>query len=352
MSIYKSKTYIEDLKTAINMSLGIGQLKNSKILITGATGTIGSFLVDMLMQYNQDANANITVYAAGRKIEKLKTRFDSDKNDCLNYVEYDLCAPILFNYSVDYIIHAAGNAFPAAFAENPVETIVGNVQGTYHLLEYAKRNKAKRLLYISTGEVYGKSTGDVNEFKEEYSGYVNPVSPRSCYPNSKRVTETLCTSYTQQYGVDTVIVRPCHTYGPCMSETDNRANVQFIRNVLNDEDIILKSSGKQMRSYCYIADCASIIISVLVKGNSGEAYNSANSISRITIAGLAETIAEVGGKKVVYEIPTLDEVRAFTPIDRQVLNTAKIEALGWKGMFDISTGVEHTIQILKEMEDK
>ena len=166
------------------------------------------------------------------------------------------------------------------------------------------------------------------------------------------MTETLCTSYTQQYGVDTVIVRPCHTYGPCMSETDNRANVQFIRNVLNDEDIILKSSGKQMRSYCYIADCASIIISVLVKGNSGEAYNSANSISRITIAGLAETIAEVGGKKVVYEIPTLDEVRAFTPIDRQVLNTAKIEALGWKGMFDISTGVEHTIQILKEMEDK
>lgn len=352
MNLYKSKTYIEDLKTAINMSLEINQLKHSKILITGATGTIGSFIVDMLVQYNHDANAHITIYAVGRKIEKLRKRFDFVKDDNLNYVEYDLCTPIMFDYSVDYIIHAAGNAFPATFAENPVGTIIGNVDGTYRLLEYARKNGVKRLLYISTGEVYGKSTDDVNEFEEEYSGYVNPLSFRSCYPNSKRVTETLCTSYTQQYGLETVIVRPCHTYGPCMSESDNRANVQFIRNALNDEDIILKSAGKQMRSYCYIADCASIIFSVLVKGRSGEAYNSANSISKITIAGLAETIAEISGRQVVYEAPTSDEVKAFTPIDRQVLSTAKIEALGWKGKFDISTGVLHTIKILEEIEDK
>ena len=125
-------------------------------------------------------------------------------------------------------------------------------------------------------------------FDENYSGYIDQTSPRSCYPTSKRTTETLCASYYAQYGLHTVIVRPCHTYGPGITDSDSRANVQFFRNVLNGEDIVLKSAGSQMRSYSYIADCASVIITCLLNGDPGQAYNSANPDARITLKLIGE----------------------------------------------------------------
>lgn len=245
-----------------------------------------------------------------------------------------------------YIIHAAGNAHPAAFNGDPVGTIVGNVNGTYVLLEYARKYGIKRFCYISSGEVYGQGDLTLDSFSEDYNGYLDSMSPRSCYPMSKRAAETLCISYTKQYGLETVIVRPCHTYGPGMTESDNRANVQFIRNVLNGEDIILKSAGTQMRSYCYIADCASAIISCLVKGETAQAYNSANVNARITIAGLAEVVAECAGRKVVFMNPDSIEAANQSPIAKQVLNTEKIEGLGWKGRYSVRKGIMHTLEIL------
>lgn len=347
MNLYSSNTYFQDLRNAAKASINIEQLRGKSVLVTGATGTIGSFIVDLLMQYNKDNCAGIKVYASGRSLERLDERFYPIKTEWLIYVEHDMKQSIRFDFSVDYIIHTAGNAYPAAFNTDPVGTIIGNIMGTYTLLEYGRHHGTKRFLYISTGEVYGQGDLKLDEFIETYGGYVNPTSPRSCYPNSKRTTETLCASYSKQYGLETVVVRPCHTYGPGMTKGDNRANVQFINNVLNDENIILKSSGTQMRSYCYVADCAAIILTVLINGKSGEAYNSANPNARITIAGFAKIVAETAGKKVIFENPTEAEKADRTPIAKQVLSSKKVEALGWRGQYTVQMGVAHMLAILQ-----
>lgn len=347
MNLYDSNTYIEDLEVAANSTVYIDKLKGKKILVTGATGTIGSFIVDMLLHYNQTDNANITVYASGRSKERLANRFDFIKTEKLIYVEHDICKSISFDFSVDFIIHTAGNAHPEAFNSDPVGTIIGNISGTYNLLEYGRRHGARRLLYVSSGEVYGQGDLTLDSFEENYGGYLDPTSPRSCYPGSKRTAETLCVSYSKQYGLETVIVRPCHTYGPCLTTNDSRANAQFIYNVLNDEDIVMKSAGNQMRSYCYIADCASAVLTVLINGDSGEAYNSANSGARITIAGLAEVIAKTAGKKVVFTDPSAVDIANQTPIAKQVLDSKKIEKLGWNGRYNVNQGIFNTLAILK-----
>ena len=254
------------------------------------------------------------------------------------------------DYEVDYVIHAAGNAHPLAFNSDPVGTIIGNIEGTYNLLEYTKAHGGKRFLFVSSGEVYGNGDLSLDEFKEEYLGAIDITSPRSCYPQSKRAVENLCASYSSQYELETVVVRPCHTYGPGITETDSRANAQFIRNALNNEDIIMKSAGNQLRSYNYIADCASGLITVLINGKSGAPYNIANPNVRITIAKLAEIIAKAVNKKVIFADPSVLDIANRTPIAKQVLSSKKLENLGWVPMFNANEGVEHTIKILKECE--
>lgn len=347
MSIYNSKTYIADLEMSAQNTVKIEKLKGKRILVTGATGTIGSFIVDLLLRYNQTDDADITVYASGRSEKRLSDRFDRIKNEKLVFVEHDILNPITFDFPVDFIIHAGGNAHPVAFNNDPVGTIIGNISGTYELLEYGRTHGTERFLYISSGEVYGQGHMSLDSFEENYSGYIDSTSPRSCYPASKRTAETLCASYSRQYGLETVIVRPCHTYGPGITASDSRANAQFIRNVLNGEDIVMKSAGTQMRSYCYIADCASIILTVLINGQSGEAYNSANDNSRITIAGLAKVIAKATGRKVIFADPSAVDIANRTPIAKQVLSSKKVEELGWHGKYDIEDGIFNTLAILE-----
>lgn len=347
MGFQESKTYISDLDTSINHSVGIEQIKNKSILITGATGTIGSYIADMILRYNQTQNANVKICLAGRNVDKLKEEYSFWKDTSLCYVSYDVSSAIDFNFIPDYIIHAAGNAHPAAFNGDPVGTIIGNIEGTYNLLEYGREHGTKKLLYVSSGEVYGQGDLTLDEFEESYAGFIDTTSPRSCYPASKRAAENLCASYSKQYGLDTVVVRPCHTYGPCITPTDSRANAQFIRNALNGEDIILKSAGTQLRSYNYIGDCASAIITILIKGETGQAYNTANADVRITIVQLAEIIANITNRKVIFADPDAVDMANRTPIIKQVLSSKKLEMLGWKGAFSAEIGISHTLAIIQ-----
>ena len=349
MKIFENRLYLSDLDETIQNVIHMDKLQNSRILITGVTGTIGSFLVDTLVRYNNKFQGGIKIYAAGRNIEKMQQRFGTDNNSEIIFLSYDMMKPIGFDNGVDYIIHAAGNAHPAAFNGDPVGTIMGNVQGTYQLLSYAKQQGAKRFLYVSSGEVYGQGDVALDSFSEDYVGVLDINSPRSCYPMSKRTVENLCSSYYSQFGLETVMVRPCHTYGPYMTESDSRANVQFMKNALAGQNIVLKSAGTQMRSYCYVADCASAILTVLLNGEVGESYNIANSTARTTIAGLAETIAKVSGTNVIFEDPTATDIANRTPIAKQVLNSQKLESLGWKGQFSVDEGIEHTYLILKSL---
>lgn len=346
MSIYESQTYIDDINTAISTTLNVNKLFNKRIIVCGATGLIGSFIVDMLLELNKKQNANIEIYAIGRKLSRLESRFDAAKTEKLHYIEHDIGKLPDFDFDADYIINAASNAYPAAFNTDPVGTILSNIIGTNYLLDYALKHNVSRFLFVSSGEVYGEGDKSIEAYCEEYSGYVDPMLPRSCYPVSKRAAETLCVSYTKQYNLDTVIVRPCHTYGPTVTQSDNRANAQFVNNAIAGENIVMKSSGLQMRSYCYVADCASALLSVLTSGKTGEAYNIANESARITIAGFAKTVAKLTNKEVIFDVPKEKDIAERTNISYAVLDSQKIQQLGWKAKYSVEEGLDSTIKVL------
>lgn len=335
-------SYNEDILAVLNQDLPWKKLSGANILVTGATGLIGGCLVETLMM---NPHQDYQVYASGRNENRAKARFkDFADNPAFHFVKYDVMQPMQGDIRFDYIIHAASDANPKFYATQPVEVMKANICGVDHLISYGINHGMKRFLYVSSGEVYGEGDGRV--FKEDYSGYVNPTSSRSCYPSSKRAAETLCVSYSAEYGADVVIVRPCHTYGPYFTEQDNRVYAQFIRNVLRGEDIVMKSTGEQFRSWCYVVDCVSALLHILLKGESGEAYNIADADSNISIRELAETIAAIGGRKVVIDLPDADEKRGFNPVTKSVFSTDKLNSLGWKPQNHISTGMNNTIKEL------
>ena len=332
-------TYKDDIIAVANLELPWEKLSNSNILITGATGLIGSCLVEVLMSR---PNKDYHVYASGRNEERAKARFAEFANDSdFHFFKYDVMKPLEGDIHFDYIIHAASNASPNFFATKPVEVIKSNIDGVSNLMDYGMEHGLKRLLFVSSGEIYGEGDGRV--FTEDYSGYVNPTSPRSCYPSSKRAAETLCVSYGAEYGIETVIARPSHTYGPNFTESDNRVYAQFIRNVLRGEDIVMKSTGAQFRSWCYVVDCASALLFILLKGENGQAYNIADASSNISIKELAEMIAEIGGKNVVIDMPSDAEKAGYNVVTKSIFSTDKLEGLGWSVDGSMNKKMEKTV---------
>lgn len=347
---YNNSIYREDLKSILDCDIPLEDIKGCSVLVTGASGLIGSFLVDVLMLCNELLDYDISVYAMGRNRDTLEKRFRTHCNSRFNIIQHDVNHPLSCNQSFDYIIHAASNAYPEVFSSDPVGTIMGNIWGVYNLLDYARQNSTKRFLFISSGEAYGQGTEEISAFDETYSGYVDSTSPRSSYPNAKRTGETLCTSFAKQYGIDTVIVRPCHTYGPTTTAKDNRVSAQFVNNILMGENIVMKSQGLQLRSYCYVADCVSGILITLLKGEISNAYNIANKNSNVTIRELSETIAEISGKRVIFELPSDSEQKGYNPVIQSVLNPSKLERLGWEAKYDIHNGLARTIKILEQIK--
>lgn len=310
-----------------------------KILVTGATGLVGAALVDLLCLYAE--KYDYVVFAGCRSEDRFAKRFPV-KSGRLVFFELDVTEPLCGDVNFDFIIHTAGGASPNAFNTDPVGVMKANLYGVCNLLDYGFCHGLRRFLYISSGEVYGE--GCSGKWKESDSGYVDTMSERSCYPSSKRASETLCAAYSKQYCIEAVVARLCHTYGPFFTEKDNRVYAQFIRNVLEGEDIVLKSKGDQFRSWLYVVDCVSALLYILIEGKSGEAYNVANEQSNITIRELAEIISREAGRKVVYDIPEISSDEILTPITKAVFDTEKLKALGWKCNYPIDIGIRHTLE--------
>ena len=337
-------TYNDDIQQVFEEDLPWDKLSSTNILITGATGLIGSTLVEVLMS---NPHRDYCVYASGRNLERARKRFENYLSlETFHFIEYDVMLPFQSDVQFDYIIHAASNASPNAFSRNPVEIVKANVYGVSNLIEYGIRHGMKRFLYVSSGEVYGEGDGRV--ISEDYSGYVDCLNPRSCYPSSKRTAETLCASYASEYGVDVAIARPCHIYGPNFTEADNRVYAQFIRNILNGEDIIMKSTGAQIRSWCYVVDCVSALLFVLLKSVSGDAYNIADPNSVLSIRQLADMLANIGGTKVVMDVPSEMEIRGYNPVSKSVFSVDKLAALGWKVSGTMNEKMMKTVRHLKK----
>ena len=321
-------------------------LSGCNILVTGGTGLIGSCLVDNLMM---NPSKDYQVFAMGRNLKRANSRFNRFKDDpTFHFLSGDVTESLRCDTPFHYIIHAASNGSPNFFVNNPVEVMKSNLNGVSTLIEYGLRHDMRRFLYVSTGEVYGVNEAMVLD--ENSYGYVDILSTRSCYPSSKRAAETLAMCYASEYGADVVVARPCHTYGPHFTESDNRVYAQFIRNVLNDQDIIMKSSGTQYRSWCYVEDCVNALLYILLKGKSGEAYNIADKNSVVSIREFAEIIAHITGCKVVMQLPSDYEKKEFTPIKHAVFDTLKIEALGWSISGKMEDKLRETINVCKAHE--
>ncbi len=340
--------YRNDLQSVRQYIINRDRFKNRSLFITGATGLIGSAIVDQLLDLNEAENMSIKIYAGARSIRKARDRFgDLLNRSDLSIVEYDALKPVKLKEHIDYIIHAGSPGMPAEFSEHPVETMMANILGVHNLFLCAKECGTDRLLFVSSSEVYGNMQGSL-PFKEEDSGFVDLLSPRSCYPSAKRAAETLCVSHTKEYGIDCVIVRPGHIYGPTASPQDNRVSSAFVYDALKGRPLVLKSDGSQIRSYCYAADCVSAILTVLQNGKSSTAYNIANKVSDISIRQLAGIIAREGQVEMRFDIPDQKEKQNFNAMKRSSLDAGRLLGLGWKPVFDADTGIQHTIRILNE----
>lgn len=314
-----------------------------KILVTGATGLIGSCLIDILSQANKLNKAGIEIYALGRNIDKLKARFGSD----VTCVVQDICLPLDDSVEYDYIIHAASNADPVRYATEPVETILTNIYGCRNVFEYARSHKNTRVLLTSTFEVYGKIP-DTDVYSEDMFGAVDFQLLRNGYTESKRCSEMLARSYADEYGIDVVIARLASIYGPTMARSDSKAHAQFLKNGLNGEDIVLKSEGLPRRTYCYVIDTVTALFAILLKGKTGNSYNVSNENSICSIREFASTVASLTGRKVIFDLPDSTESKGFSKPQNCILDNSKLKALGWVGRFSLEAGIKETLEELKK----
>jgi len=348
MKLLENRDYLDDIKYIAELDLPWNKLKNKAILVSGASGLIGSCLIDTIMLKNKKDNLKCRIYALCRDKNKSENRFsDYIDKGCFKLILHDINNPILTEIeNIDYVFHFAGNTHPALYASDPINTILTNVIGTNNMLDFAVKHKAKRFAFASSVEIYGENRGDVEKFNEDYCGYINCNKLRSGYPEGKRCGEALCQAYSSQYGISTVILRIVRSYGPTMQFSDTRAISQFLINALNHEDIILKSNGEQLYSYLYVTDVVSGILTAMLSGKNGEAYNVSNENSDIKLKELAQIIAEMVGKKIIFQCASDDEMVGYSKVTKAVLNGDKLNRIGWSVRYNIRDGVERTLKIL------
>ena len=343
----KKALYDEILDRIIDSTIALDELREKTVVIVGATGLVGVALTDIFMRLNQLYAMEINVIAIGRNeehLEKLYNRYE--KNKLLQTYVCDALVPFFVDLNVDHIIYAASNTHPQAYVNDPIGTIMINVAGAGNWLEYGVRHNVQKFIYLSSVEIYGENRSDVECFDETYMGYLDCNTLRAGYPESKRVGEALCQAYKEKYDLDVVSARLCRVYGPTMLETDSKVIAQFIKNAVDGKDIILKSEGTQQFSYVFSLDAAMGIICLLLKGKSGEAYNVAcrEIFSLKEIAGMT---AKIGGCNVYMGLADKEEQKGYSVATKALMNTNKIEKLGWKAMVELEEGLQITIDMKK-----
>lgn len=337
MKMIENALYREDLARALS-TLGASELRGHTVLITGGLGLIGSAVADLLL------GAGAKVVIADLSPERFEERYAGVEG--ISFFRYDALEPLSLPFVPDEIVCGAGITNPEAFVRLPVETVMTNLGGLKQLLDFARANAVKRLLYISSSEVYGRKETD-GPFREGIYGSIDPDVLRSSYPIAKTASELLCRAYAAEYGVDTVIVRPGHIYGPAASERDTRVSSAFAWQAARGERLVLKSPGLQKRSYCYSIDCAAALITVLLRGERGLSYN-LGSAEVTTVQRMAELLAEAGGVELSAAEPTEEERNAFNPMDNSSLDDGRLRSLGYRDTFTVREGLGHTVRIMRE----
>ena len=343
-----NELYINNLEEFANYKLDWEMLRNKTIMISGSTGLIGRYIIDLLMYKNNYDKLNCYVVALGRNKAKADMLFQNYQGDeHFTFYECDVKEPLKYDKDVNYIIHAASNTYPIQYATDPVGTITTNVLGTYNLLEYGYKHNITKFIFVSSFEVYGK-VNDIQEIGEHNFGTVDCTVLRSCYPESKRTSESLCVAYSSQKGMNTSIVRLSRVFGPTMNLESSLATASFIKNGLNKEDIVLKSNGEQLYSYNYVGDAVTAILLVMLKGENAEAYNVSNGNFDCKLKEFAKIVADYSKQKVIFDLPSEIEKKGFSNTEMTILNSDKLTELGWYVNKDIKYRLEETLDIMRK----
>lgn len=348
----KNRIISDDMENIWNFYASWEDINKKSVYVTGATGMIASYVVFFLIYLNEIKGLDVKIYACVRNKEKAYERFGIyiDK-DYFELVETDVCKEVPYNIRFDYIIHAASLASPQYYGSIPVDVMTPNVIGTYYLLEHARKHGCESFLFFSSGSVYG-SLDIAGSIIEENYGIMDYLAPGNCYGESKRCGEAIAKAYFDQYGVHTNAVRIFHTYGPTMDiHNDKRVFAEFVKNVINGEDIIMKSDGAATRPFCYLTDTVTGILCVLLHGEAGACYNIGNPKEYMAIRALAELMTELSGDKPVkvrIEKREADDVYQPSPERKKaVLDIRRMQRLGWNPKIGAREGFDRCIKYFK-----
>jgi UDP-glucuronate decarboxylase len=341
-----NKIIKEDIALIIDSFDDWARFKDKTILISGANGFLPAYLVETFLALGESSNTS--VIALVRNKQKAEARFPHLLNNPrLRIVVQDVSVGFDMDDRIDFIIHAASQASPKYYGIDPVGTLNANVLGTINLIKLAQKNKVESFLFFSSGEVYGQVKAEEIPIKESTFGYLDCANVRACYGESKRMGENICVSYHMQYGVNAKIIRPFHTYGPGMALDDGRVFADLVANIVNRQDIILKSDGSAIRPFCYLADAILGFLTVMLKGENGQAYNVGNPGEEHSILELANILVGLYpdlGLKVVMNNPITDPNYIKSPILRNSPNIDKIKQLGWQPKVTVQEGFKRTIE--------
>lgn len=325
----KRNNIIEDDLAEITNSSSVPweKLQGKHVLVTGATGFIGGYLVDTLAFLNETKfESPVRIYALARSAEKMQNRFSYliGREDFVSIIQ-DVNDFKKIDEKIDIIIHAASEASPKKYLKKPVDTIKTNTIGTINLLEIARQHNSQ-FLFLSSGAVYGNNDEEV--LSETSFGALDPLHPSSCYSESKRLAETLCMAYGNQYSIHTNIARISHTYGPGLDLEDGRVFTDLIADAIADRDLLIYGDGFDSRPFCYVTDLVVGLFFVLFKGLPASVYN-IGADDEMTILDLAKLIIYITEKN--YLKIKINNACSEVGIRKSgVFNLSKIKKIGWQ----------------------
>ncbi len=341
----------EDTRRTLEADLPWERLAGKTVVVTGAAGMLAGYLVETCLAASARLSAPCRVAGAVRNLDAARERFaHHGDNPYLTLIAHDVTRPLELEGPADFIFHAASQASPRYFLTDPVGTLLANTLGTQHMLDLARRKGSEGLLFFSSGEVYGRALQPGPRREDDY-GPLDPTSVRACYGESKRLAETMCAAWSHQYGTPTFIVRISHTYGPGLRLDDGRVFSDFVADIVNRRDIVLKSDGLARRPFCYLADATEGYLTVLFKGETALPYNLANEQAQVSIRELAEILVRCFPERNLKVIPAAEGqamAGAKAPLAVAGPDTSRLRALGWTPRTGIAEGFRRTVLSVEE----
>lgn len=348
--MWNHEIYRQEIEKIASMDFPWEKLHNKTVTVTGATGMTASALVDVLMKRNELYQEGIRVVVISRSVSRIRKRFaDYLDQECFHYIVQTVGMNVPEMGDSDYIFHGAGYTISDAFSTDPIGTVIQNITGTHKLLSYASTHHTEKLIYFSSVDIYGTNRGDIGRFHEEYCGYLDCNKPQSGFAESRRLGESFCEAYGEQYGFEVCIARLSKIYGPGMDLTDNKTIVRYMNHALHGEDILMQGNQEEIYSYCYVADAVAGLLYIAFFGKDKEAYNIANNKTPLSARLLAKLVADMTGVSVKEDENVIKPyLTSQSYANNFIMDEGKLTGIGWKPETDIVEGLKKTLQFYNE----